>query len=239
RLNRTDLFVTPLRDFRDAWIARRRKRRGGKALGEGLPIPDITFVGVWDTVAAYGSPIAEVTKGIDRWVWPLSMPDYALSEKVKCARHALALDDERDTFHPLLWDEVHEGELVRDKKVTESRMRQVWFAGMHSDVGGGYPDDSLAYVSLAWIAREAVNAGLRLRAGALEEFETRANPLGPMHDSRAGIGAYYRYQPRKIAARLATPDPSTRILQDPDFNGRGLLTEVRIHESVLRRIEIG
>src|SRR5690606_8900042 len=84
-----------------------------------------------------------------------------------------------------------------------------------------------------------LTAGLRLRAGALEEFETRANPLGPMHDSRAGIGAYYRYQPRKIAARLATPDATTRILQDPDFNGRGLLTEVRIHESVLRRIEDG
>jgi len=239
RVNRTDLFVTPLRNLRDAWIARGRRKRNGKMLSEDLPIPDITFVGVWDTVAAYGSPIAEVTKGIDRWVWPLSMPNYALSDRVNCARHALALDDERDTFHPLLWDEVHESELVRDEKVSESRMRQVWFAGMHSDVGGGYPDESLAYVSLAWIAREAVNAGLRLRAGALEEFETRANPLGPMHDSRAGIGAYYRYQPRKIAARLATPDPSTRILQDPDFNGRGLLTEVRIHESVLRRIESG
>ena len=69
------------------------------------PSDQIDFVGVWDTVAAYGMPIAELTRGIDKWVWPLSLPDYELPKKVKKACHALALDDERDTFHPLLWDE--------------------------------------------------------------------------------------------------------------------------------------
>src|SRR5690606_471741 len=127
----------------------------------------IAFVGVWDTVAAYGSPIAEVTKGIDRWVWPLSMPDYKLSPKVQMARHALALDDERDTFQPLLWDEVNERQLIQRGEVSPTRLRQVWFAGMHSDVGGGYPDDSLAHVSLLWMTEEASKAGLRVRQDAL------------------------------------------------------------------------
>jgi hypothetical protein len=63
-------------------------------------------VGAWDTVAAYGTPVAELTRGIDEWIWPLSMPDYTLHEAVRTARHAMALDDERDTFHPLLWDEI-------------------------------------------------------------------------------------------------------------------------------------
>jgi uncharacterized protein (DUF2235 family) len=239
--DRTDLFVTPLRDFRDRRVARSRQKAGMPILDPShiLEVPEVAFVGVWDTVAAYGSPIAEITKGIDRWVWPLSMPDYTLSDKVRSARHALALDDERDTFHPLLWDEVHERTLVAAGKVVPSRMRQVWFAGMHSDVGGGYPEESLAYVSLAWMAEEAVKAGLRLRAGTIDQFRAHADPLGPMHNSRAGFAAYYRYQPRKISARLARPDRTTRILQDPDFKGRGLLTAVRVHDSVLERIERG
>ena len=75
--------------------------------------PVISFVGVWDTVSAYGGPIAELTRAIDNWIFALSTPDYELDPKVKCARHALALDDERDAFHPLLWDEVHEDRLHR------------------------------------------------------------------------------------------------------------------------------
>ena len=61
-----------------------------------------------DTVDAYGLPIDELTQGIDRWFWPLSMPELELSPKVKRACHVLALDDERNTFHPVLWDEEHE-----------------------------------------------------------------------------------------------------------------------------------
>lgn len=232
------LVVNRWRGLRDRSIKWWRERKGEPYLSKShlVEVPRIAFVGVWDTVAAYGFPIAEITKGIDRWVWPLSMPDYKLSEKVRCARHALALDDERDTFHPLLWDEVHESELIKDEVVSSDRMRQVWFAGMHSDVGGGYSDESLSYVSLLWMANEATRAGLLLRDGALQEFQTKADPLGPIHDSRAGISAYYRYQPRKISARIHPPDPSTRITQDPDAKGRGLLTHVRIHHSVIERI---
>ncbi|HEX5050117.1 MAG TPA: DUF2235 domain-containing protein [Gammaproteobacteria bacterium] len=237
----TRLIVDPLRNFRDRRIARRRAKSGPPILtgSDLIEVDEIAFVGVWDTVAAYGSPIAEVTKGIDRWVWPLSMPDYKLSEKVACARHALALDDERDTFHPLLWDEVHERDLVAAGRVRPQRLRQVWFAGMHSDVGGGYSDDSLAYVSLLWMAQEAMSAGLRLKPDELEQFRDNVNPFGPLHDSRSGVAAYYRYQPRKIAARLEHPDPHSRVFQDPDFNGKGMLTGVHLHDSVLRRIEHG
>jgi uncharacterized protein (DUF2235 family) len=62
----------------------------------------VRFIGVWDTVSAYGLPIAELTRGIDRWIWPLSLPDNRLPEGVETARHALSLDDEREAFHPLL-----------------------------------------------------------------------------------------------------------------------------------------
>ena len=241
RYNQTGGLVGPLRWLRD-FAMRTWRRWRGQIQYEDVPrleIDEIAFVGVWDTVAAYGLPLAELTRAVDDWVWPLSMPNYKLSEKVLHARHALALDDERDTFHPLLWDEVAEAEMIALGRVRRDRLRQVWFAGMHSNVGGGYPDDSLSYVSLEWMLDEAAKAGLRFDDKAVAEIRRAASPYGPIYNSRRGFAAYYRYQPRKISARLDPPDPTTRVMQDTDLKGAGLLTGVRIHESVLERIRQG
>jgi uncharacterized protein (DUF2235 family) len=199
--------------------------------------PDVRFVGVWDTVAAYGGPITEITRAIDNWIYPLSMPDYRLHPKVLCARQALALDDERDAFQPLLWDEVHE-------RGPEGRVQQVWFTGMHADVGGGYPDESLSYVSLLWMMEEAEHAGLRTLSAIKDRFVALASSYGPIHDSRAGLGAYYRYQPRKIAAWLEPVTRETLSLRDPEVADKhrgphGLLRTVNVHESVINRIATG
>jgi uncharacterized protein (DUF2235 family) len=247
--DQTGGLVRWLRWLRDGVIEVKRSVLGQSRYQEikiekGEEVPSVEFVGVWDTVAAYGMPIAELTRGIDKWVWPLSMPDYKLSPKVKAARHALALDDERDTFHPLLWDEIAERQFVRDGLVKEGRLQQVWFAGMHSDVGGGYADDSLAHVSLAWMIEQARHARLRFDQKAVRDIQGVSNEFGPMHDSRRGIASYYRYQPRRIGARLEHPDQESAIMQDPsvlDKHGsrRGLLTSVRIHESVVNRIRSG
>jgi uncharacterized protein (DUF2235 family) len=218
----------------------------------GLPIyrrkdcqrPPIRFVGVWDTVSAYGGPFAELTRAIDNWIFPLSMPDYRLNGHVECARHALALDDERDAFHPLLWDEVHEEAMARRRPSMRGRLQQVWFTGMHSDVGGGYPDESLSYISLLWMMEEAEKTGLRTLDVIKARFVALASSAGPIHDSRKGVAAYYRYQPRKIAAWLDPVDRRTLALRDPqvtDAKGRpqGLLRSVKVHESVIARIANG
>lgn len=206
--------------------------------------PKIRFIGVWDTVAAYGGPITEITRAIDNWFFPLSMPDYHLDKHVLCARHALALDDERDAFHPLLWDEVHEEQLIKQEQVARGRLKQVWFTGMHADVGGGYPDESLSYVSLLWMMEEAEHAGLRTLGVIKDHVLALASSFGPIHDSRAGFGAYYRYQPRRIAAWLDPVDTRTLGLRDPaitDDSGqrRGLLRGVTVHESAINRIAAG
>ena len=206
--------------------------------------PVIRFVGVWDTVAAYGGPIVEITRAIDLFLYPLTMASYRLHPQVQCARHALALDDERDSFHPLLWDEVNEARLVREGEVAADRLQQVWFTGMHADVGGGYPDESLSYVSLLWMLEEARKAGLRTLDDITERHVALANSFGPMHDSRAGLASYYRYQPRKIAAWLDPVDASTMGLRDPSIRDeagrkRGLLCDVKVHESVIARIAEG
>lgn len=69
-------------------------------------IQRIRFVGVWDTVTAYGLPIDEMTRGVSRFIWPLQLPDHKLDlTRVMRACQALSIDEERTTFHPELWDE--------------------------------------------------------------------------------------------------------------------------------------
>ncbi|MFL6778471.1 MAG: DUF2235 domain-containing protein [Sphingomicrobium sp.] len=220
------------------------------------PVP-ITFLGVWDTVAAYGGPSAEVTRAVDNFIHPLTMTDHKLNSLVQVARHALAIDDERDSFHPVLWDEVawndeatkaHPGDdpdSLLARAAYNERLQQVWFAGMHSDVGGGYPDESLSYVSLQWMMTEARDAGLRLLPDLVNRVRLISNSLGPIHNSRSGLASYYRYQPRKIAAYLHPSsgmnyEGETLSLRDPfEKERRGHLLTCHLHESAASRIAFG
>lgn len=195
---------------------------------------EIDFLGVWDTVAAYGLPIDELTRGWDQWIWPMLPRERRLSPKVKRACHAVAIDDERQTFFPLLWDESLEPANAGSVHTNQERMSQVWFAGVHSNVGGGYPDDSLAFQPLCWIAGGAAALGLKFQknlrpSGALipDAWVERAAPCAPMNDSRRGAGTYYRYHPRPIA----------RLCNDRD--SRVKITRPKIHESVFERVRDG
>jgi uncharacterized protein (DUF2235 family) len=156
----------------------------------------VHFLGVWDTVVAYGLPVDELTQAVDKWVWPMKFRDDSLLPNVQHARQALSLDDERRTFHPIPWNETAEKDLVANKQVAAGRLRQVWFAGMHADVGGGYPDDGLSYGPLCWMIKEAAEKGLRLESSVVTEYYALAAPTGRMYDSRSGFGVLWRYQPR-------------------------------------------
>ena len=156
----------------------------------------------------------ELTRAIDMMVWPLSMPDFRLDIRVKRARHVLAIDDKRDSFIPLPWDEKHEQRLVADGTVPADRLRQVFFSGMHADVGGGYADNSLGYVSLVWMI-DQLPSGVRFQAQAEQRIRSMANSLGPIHDSRQGIKMLYRYQLRPISAWLHPRRPASWPLLDP------------------------
>jgi uncharacterized protein (DUF2235 family) len=240
-------LVGALRGARDAVIAARNRLRGHPPYGS-VPkrdVPSIAFLGLWDTVAAYGLPIEEMTRGVNMWLWPMSLPDRILSDKVKRARHALALDDARTTFHPVLWTEQGEKSV---ENVKDERISQVWFAGMHSNVGGGYPDDGLAHVSLAWMIEEARRCGLEFKedleavkteclasarderlgdSPAINTARLASDQDGRLYDSRRGLGGYYRYGPRKLAS----------LTQDGDHGV--VVGTPKIHESVFQRIGHG
>ena len=150
---------------------------------------EIEFLGLFDTVEAFGVPIEELRTAIDWAIWPISFRNRRLSHKVKRARHALSLDDERTSFHPIRFDQSN----PRDG----DQIKEVWFAGVHSDVGGGYPDGTLSYVPLLWMA-EQVAKDLRFQPGSGDHFKAYQLAIGPMHDSRSGTAVMYRYGPRLI-----------------------------------------
>lgn len=199
------------------------------------PVTSIEFLGLWDTVAAYGLPIDEMTRGVDRWIWPLELPNTEFHPAIRKARHAIAIDEERATFAPVLWDEDETNTRPAGEKrpTSEERLLQVWFAGVHSNVGGGYPDDSLANVSLSWMLAEAEQAGLKFKKlpgadpDALLVTDSSKDKDGRLYDSRSGLGAYYRYGPRKIADLYE------------DMPASGTMPIPKIHASVFGRIEVG
>jgi len=163
----------------------------------------ITFLGVWDTVAALGTPIKSFNVIVDKVPWfRHRFHNVRLSDSVLHARHAIAIDDERLTFHPVLWD--------RELKDYQT-MKQVWFCGMHSDVGGGYKEQELSDIPLVWMITEAQQYGLRIYPRHNEEINP--DPNGKMHDSRSGISRFYRRRVRSWdSARRGKPTVHQSVL---------------------------
>ena len=149
------------------------------------PAFDVDFLGVWDTVGALGIPLTGL-----RWLTRRNdqFHDTRLSRSVKRAFHAVASDERRGAFKPTLWEtQPSPGQTVE----------QAWFTGVHSDVGGGYEDRTLANITFQWMARRACAAGLEFDHQYLqEEFgidllrpadADDASYAGPIHDSLTGV----------------------------------------------------
>lgn len=156
--------------------------------------PKIAFLGVWDTVDAVGLPF-HLSDFINLTIYRFKFPDRTLNKSVERACHALSVDDQRHSFHPLLWC-LEPGD--------EERIEQVWFAGAHSNVGGGYPKQGMSLVALDWMIRKAAekagdNFGLRVLPSDHASFHEHANVDDKLYDPRAGLGIFYRWKPRDIA----------------------------------------
>ena len=271
------VFVTPLRKLRDFV---RHTILGKPTVEEIGPITvkKIHFLGVWDTVDAYGGPIEEITRAIDYYYWPLSMPDQFMNQKITRACHALAIEEERDAFKPVLWDERY----VRDHgklrpidqdwtpapfdpgkplaAIDQERISQVWFVGVHSDLGGGYPQDGLSYFSLKWMMKRAEVYGLTFLVPVQDAWmKSLVGPYDKLNDSRSGFAGYYRYRPRNLRELYRLPPYKLSIKQDVRRVLRMLVNKddpedelreewgrqpaerpvPKIHEAVLDRIKNG
>jgi len=263
RFRETIGLVTPLRGLRDVLVRSWRRFRKLPQFDPGaqIPVDSIHFLGVWDTVAAYGGPIEEITRGIDYWLWPLSMPDRFMSAKLKRACHAVALDDERNAFWPVLWDEQNVSGPKGPQPMTTAwsppeapgladidrqRLSQVWFAGMHSDVGGGYAQDGLSHVALDWMMDRADVYGLLFKSNERDRLRELADTFDKLNDSRRGLGGYYRYKPRKLVDVYGLESVKPTIRRDLQRVARTVkgagrapaesVVEPIIHESVFHRL---
>ncbi|MEV6322066.1 DUF2235 domain-containing protein [Nocardia sp. NPDC051787] len=143
----------------------------------------IDFLGVFDTVGALGVP--GLTSLRHRF------HDVKLSREVHCARQALAIDERRRNFEPSLW-EVPVEPTVKYRRGFE-RVKQVWFPGVHSDIGGGYAECGLSDATLQWMVSEAESVGLAFDRDRLAELSKRCRAAGGdhmrLHDS---LGMGYR-----------------------------------------------
>jgi len=190
----------------------------------------IKFVGVWDTVSSLGFPqkwdktglgifvLNLMCMGIDRitdWLLPHNFYNYNLTSKVENAYQALAIDDARTSFWPKVWIE----------KGYPGHVEQVWFAGMHSNVGGGYSRTGMATVTLEWMMKKAKAQDLVFNADAIRNAHENADVHGRMYNSREGLAIYYRYHPREIE----------KVCNDRR-NEYKLDDKIKIHESVIDRM---
>jgi uncharacterized protein (DUF2235 family) len=142
----------------------------------------VRCIGVWDTVGALGIPLDSL-RVFNRG---LQFHDVQLSSIVDNAFHALAIDERRGPFRPALWAQSAQAH------AQGQRIEQVWFPGVHTDVGGGRKDDSLSSLAFLWMRDRAAECGLAFNEQFVAE-KFAPDPLGgEIKTTRTGI---YRLLP--------------------------------------------
>jgi uncharacterized protein (DUF2235 family) len=134
-----------------------------QTLGADCPVH---FVGVWDTVSSVG------------WVGsPVSLPFTRSNPDIRILRHAVSIDEHR-AFFPT--------NLAAPR--TGQDFKEVWFPGVHCDVGGGYHEEEsgLSKIALEWMATEAIKAGLKVDGAQLSAV-LGANPAYAKPDAHATL----------------------------------------------------
>lgn len=144
-------------------------------------------VGVWDTVGALGIPNDLAILNLFDEPHKYAFHDTKLSDNIKHARHAVAMDEKRASFAPTMWSAVaHRADTVK----------QIWFPGVHCDVGGGYAQTGLSDGALKWMIDEVKAMGLHFVQKI--EDQIQPNPQDVLHDSYKGLFSHLPSMPRSV-----------------------------------------
>ena len=169
---------------------------------------NIEFVGVWDTVSALGVPSRSANAfGHKNPLSGTMFHDLKIPYCVHHAYHAMAIDEQRTIFKPELWKTNFEGNSeprvippdlrnipmdefdkwfndhkAPNTKDIEQTVKQVWFCGVHTDVGGGYKSQGLSDIPLGWMLGRAKEHGLKTYPFHGVEFDEDVEAV--MHNSR-------------------------------------------------------
>ncbi|MCW5736715.1 MAG: DUF2235 domain-containing protein [Enhydrobacter sp.] len=191
------------KDFSLAW-------QFGRVLGS-RPAT-IRFMGVWDTVASVIVP-----RGDRLFPTLLTLPYTRTNPSVRVFRHAMAIDERRRMFRLNRWTPRQPfvaNRFAKDPPQAQD-IKQVWFAGVHSDIGGGYPEteSGLAKFPLTWMIDEAVAHGLKINVAMKNQLAlgkpgvggkaryVSPNFLADTHDSLTGFWKALEWLPKAVKWR--------------------------------------
>lgn len=183
----------------------------------------IHFVGVWDTVSSIG------------WIYdPVTLPFTALNPSIQTGRQCVSIDERRASFRQNLW---------RPDPAVPQDILQVWFAGVHGDVGGGYAEaeSGLSKITLQWMIDQSRPKGLLLdeakvlaMLGVTDPTECKPDFMGTIHNSLTGAWWILEFVPRRHMDQTLTP-PQWRW-KIPMASPRYIAPDSIVHESVYKRM---
>ena len=211
--------------------------------------PTIRFVGVWDTVASVIVPRP------DRFYLP-SLEELAFTLRnpnVKSFRQAISIDERRCMYRLKKWDEPQtfwRNRFVPADKTEPQDSLQVWFAGVHADIGGGYPEkeSALSKYPLLWMIEEAEKCGLNFDHQTINKLawgiQRRSSPfpyvgpsvVGEMHNSMTALWRVLEYLPKSARYKEWPARQSYLGFYFPNAEPRFIPDGAHIHESVVKRI---
>lgn len=189
----------------------------------------VHFVGVWETVGALGIPFSfmGLFEEHDEFY------DTKMGSNVSIARHAMAIDEQREDFEPTIWTPRVGVDL-----------KQVWFAGVHADLGGSYPPDTETGVltsdtALGWMLKQASQAGLSLEPHISDSLSNGVK--GTLHKSRTGVFRLKKplSRPLFIPGKPTLIHPSVRERYESDQNYRPEKLEQQVREFGWEAVETG
>jgi uncharacterized protein (DUF2235 family) len=210
--------------------------------------PPIRCLGLFDTVASV----------IESGRFGPRLRSHAFTSRnpsVQSVRHAVALDEHRTMFNPTLWPKggKYRGNPFNVAGEIDQDLREVWFNGCHSDVGGGLPEkcSALAKEALRWMIDQTAPMGVRyvsrtVRSVVLGQGGTKNSAgqsyvapdgAGTVHESMTAFWPLLEFVPRRKAARSRRPAIFGWSI--PLFERRGVPEGAVFHSSVVARIEKG
>ena len=217
-----------------------------RTIAGGRPVT-IKFIGVWDTVASVIVPRP------DRFL--LDFQSLRFTKTNPCVEifcQAIAIDERRRMFRLNKWTDpqTFKSNPFNDKNWKAQDIRQVWFAGVHSDIGGGYPETEggLSKLPLLWMINQAKAAGLKTSTAMFNHLvlgKARKNsirtyvspdPAGPLHRSLKGFWWILELLPKRTKRREWPPRRSLLGFYLPLGEPRLVPEGARIHRSVFERM---
>jgi uncharacterized protein (DUF2235 family) len=213
--------------------------------------PTIRFVGVWDTVASVIVPRPDrlYLPSLEELAYTLQNPS------VKTFRQAISIDERRCMFRLKKWDQpqIYKHNRFNDTHSEPQDILQVWFAGVHSDIGGGYPerDSGLSKYPLLWMIEEAIKCGLTVNPRTVNQLawgiQRKNSPFkyvppdfkAQTHNSMNAGWRILEYLPKSATYR-EWPEREVHFgFYIPDAEPRVIPEHAFIHESVVKKMEAG